>query len=394
MTPPTPPPRGTRPRNRRALIIDAASALFYQRGYSAVSMSDIADAVAIRPSALYRHFPGKQQLLDEAVLDRIGKLADVVGGEPVDLAIPALAAAALGQRESGLLWQREGRQLSDDVRAEARNRLRTVRERLAGLVRSHRPELAPDAVELLAQCTLSVLSTPSFHRQELPQAEHERLLTDVVTSVIRTPLSRREPSGESPGNGAEPRLTTRSRREKILNTAIVMFAEHGYSAVGIEDIAARAETTGPNIYNYFPSKADLLVEGFGRGTEWLRRDLTEALEAARDHTDALHRLIRSYVTVTFANNQLIDLLITELGSLPGDEQTRARKLQHDYIGEWVHILRTVHRECGAVPARIRVQTWFTVVNDIARAPRMRGRPGVHDDLDAVGSSVFGIAPGP
>ena len=61
------PARGTRPSNRRQLIIDAATDLFCRRGYANVAMGDVAEAVAIGPSALYRHFRGKQDLLATVV---------------------------------------------------------------------------------------------------------------------------------------------------------------------------------------------------------------------------------------------------------------------------------------------------------------------------------------
>ncbi len=58
----------TRPRNRRALILTAAAALFAERGYERVGMSEIAEAVAVRPSAIYGHFAGKQDLLYNVIL--------------------------------------------------------------------------------------------------------------------------------------------------------------------------------------------------------------------------------------------------------------------------------------------------------------------------------------
>ncbi len=61
------PARGTRPANRRQLIIAAAADLFSRRGYAGVGMGDVAEAVAIGPSALYRHFRGKQDLLAAVV---------------------------------------------------------------------------------------------------------------------------------------------------------------------------------------------------------------------------------------------------------------------------------------------------------------------------------------
>jgi AcrR family transcriptional regulator len=383
---PNPPPRGTRPRNRRGLIIDAAAALFYQRGYAGVAMSDIADAVAIRPSALYRHFPSKRQLLTEVVLDRVAKIVDAPAGDP-DQVIAALVATALDQREIGVLWQREGRHLTDEGRAETRSDLRRIRDWLADLIQARRPGLARDDADLLAHCAMSVLSSPSFHHLQLPRADYERLLAELATGVITTDLPPARPAEIAPLESPSG-IGVRSRRETLLTTAIVMFAEQGYAAVGMEDIAARVGASGASIYHHFSSKADLLWAGFQRGNEWLRRDLIHAVENARDHAEALHRLMRSYATFTVGDNQIIDLLITELGSLPPEEQVRARQDQHDYIDEWVHILRTIDPSIGAVPARIRVQAWFTVVNDVARNPRVRDKPGLLDALDAIGVTML------
>ena len=58
-----PPPRGTRPANRRELLRQAATDLFARRGYANVAMSDVAAAVNVGPSAVYRHYPGKAELL-------------------------------------------------------------------------------------------------------------------------------------------------------------------------------------------------------------------------------------------------------------------------------------------------------------------------------------------
>lgn len=48
---------------RRDEIIAAATELFAAHGYHAVGMRTIADAVGIRSSSLYHHFPSKQKLL-------------------------------------------------------------------------------------------------------------------------------------------------------------------------------------------------------------------------------------------------------------------------------------------------------------------------------------------
>ncbi|SDE50243.1 TetR/AcrR family transcriptional regulator [Limimaricola pyoseonensis] len=50
-------------RDTKAEIGAAALRLFAERGYAAVSVRDIAERVGIRPSAIYNHFPGKQDIL-------------------------------------------------------------------------------------------------------------------------------------------------------------------------------------------------------------------------------------------------------------------------------------------------------------------------------------------
>ena len=48
-------------------ILDAALDLFSVQGYEATSISQIADAVAIRKASLYSHFKSKQEILDALI---------------------------------------------------------------------------------------------------------------------------------------------------------------------------------------------------------------------------------------------------------------------------------------------------------------------------------------
>ena len=44
-------------------VLETATRLFTERGYDAASVRDLAAALAMRPSSLYHHFPGKQHIL-------------------------------------------------------------------------------------------------------------------------------------------------------------------------------------------------------------------------------------------------------------------------------------------------------------------------------------------
>lgn len=48
-------------------ILEAALELFAQSGYSGTSMNDIAKQLGITKGALYKHYTGKQEILDRIV---------------------------------------------------------------------------------------------------------------------------------------------------------------------------------------------------------------------------------------------------------------------------------------------------------------------------------------
>ncbi len=54
---------------RKEEIISIASTLFEERGYKAVSMRDIAQAMGIKAASLYNHISGKQELLSTLILN-------------------------------------------------------------------------------------------------------------------------------------------------------------------------------------------------------------------------------------------------------------------------------------------------------------------------------------
>jgi AcrR family transcriptional regulator len=58
-------PKPTKSELTRRAILEAAARLFRQRGYAAVSLRDIAEAVGMKTGSLYYHFPSKESLVEE-----------------------------------------------------------------------------------------------------------------------------------------------------------------------------------------------------------------------------------------------------------------------------------------------------------------------------------------
>ncbi|WP_462203889.1 TetR/AcrR family transcriptional regulator, partial [Frankia sp. CcWB3] len=250
----------------------------------------------------------------------------------------------------------------------------------------------------LTWAMLAVLISPSFHHLDLPRPAYDDLLAELTDLVLDTPLpgtrtaSPPRPAGPPPAGLPPAGLPLRpaSRREALLTQAVRMFATHGYAGVGIEDIGNAVGITGPSVYHHFPSKLDMLRTAFQRSTAALLMDVSAIYRASNDAADALRRLLGSYLRFTQAHHDLIGLLITEVEHLPEDKRHVARRAQHDYLTEWVHLLRLVHPELDPTAARIRVHAAVSVANDTARTPHLRHNPGLPAAVESICGRLLGL----
>ncbi|WP_223622407.1 TetR/AcrR family transcriptional regulator [Microbacterium sp. EST19A] len=371
------PPRGTRPRNRRAITIEAATELFWKRGYAGVSMSDIAEATNVGASALYRHFPGKAEVLVAAVqtgLAGYGAVLDEVdAGEHeqegrLPFLLRRLAETSLDHRALGALWQREARSLDEPEQRLLRDELARHTHRVAEIILADRPELDAGAADLLAWCAMGVLVSPSFHSATLPTPDFVAVMVDMVSTIVSMPI----PSGEQADAAVTAAPPHESRRDMIITVATELFAERGFAATGIDEIGEAVGIAGPSVYSHFENKAAILVAAIDRAHAILRIDRDEILATELPPEQKLSRLVDSYVTVANSDRAVIRILLSELMNLPEEDRRTARQLQRDYIDAWVELLRAF-TDTDATSARIRVQAVLLVVNDAVQTPHLRER---------------------
>lgn len=380
------PAQGTRPANRRALIVAAATELFADRGYENVSMSDIADAVAVGPSALYRHFPGKVDLLAASIAEAASEVARVTESvDSVTSALRDLAAYAVEHRLTGVLWQHESRQLPAALRAPLRDDLRSLRDHVAAAVRRERPDLAPDQAVVLSVAALGALFSPSFHHTVADRPDFEDRLAEIATRVVAaevpaTPAPAPAPAGLAPA----------SRREAVLAAAMRLFAERTYASVGVDEIAAAAGMATSSVYLHFSGKAEILWVALQRATGYLQLTLDQVLATAADQDRALAELIGIYARFAVRHPELVDALITEVRSLQPDEVAAMTTVQRDYVGEWVHLYRHGRPDDDVAIATITVQAALTIVNDLARTPAFRSRPDAAEVAARLARAAVGM----
>jgi AcrR family transcriptional regulator len=77
-----------------------------------------------------------------------------------------------------------------------------------------------------------------------------------------------------------PEKTVSAKRDHLVDTALALFTEGGYHAVGIDTVLARAGVAKMTLYNHFASKEDLIVAALARKAEQSAEGLEKALAAA------------------------------------------------------------------------------------------------------------------
>lgn len=142
--PPTPHPQPSGyDGDRRSVIRLAATDLFAELGYRAVGMRMIAEAVGIRTSTIYHHFPSKEDLLHSIALDYtrefIEDSASTLGaGDPPAVRLSRLVHAHIvyfsEHRREEAVGLRELRELTPEHQQEVRADLRRYQERFRDLI--------------------------------------------------------------------------------------------------------------------------------------------------------------------------------------------------------------------------------------------------------------------
>ena len=94
----------------RGQVLESASRLFYERGYGATSIRDIAEAVGISSSTMYHHFTNKQDVLHAIVTQFMTDF--------VDATVPTLRDRTLSPAERMRAAVRLHIEISDDRRPE------------------------------------------------------------------------------------------------------------------------------------------------------------------------------------------------------------------------------------------------------------------------------------
>lgn len=184
---------------RREQLLEAAAQLFADHGYHGVGIDDIGAAAGISGPGVYRHFAGKQALL-EVLCDR-GMTRMLDGARTITAShvepFAALEALldlhvqfAVQERALIAVWARETSALSENVRRSLRRRMRAYEDEWAAALAPLRGDLEPAEVRGVAVLALTLLNGSAVSSLEVTPQTRARLLRRMTLAAL---LSRRSP---------------------------------------------------------------------------------------------------------------------------------------------------------------------------------------------------------
>lgn len=127
-----------------------------------------------------------------------------------------------------------------------------------------------------------------------------------------------------------PRAEARGTRRRLLETALLLFADRGFHAVSVRDLTSALGLQPSSLYAHLSSKQHLLGELLRLGHEEHRDALRlSLLEAGAAPSDQLAQLTRAHVRVHATYPLLTRLCSRELSSLREEDKVEVLAIRMD-----------------------------------------------------------------
>ena len=108
------------------------------------------------------------------------------------------------------------------------------------------------------------------------------------------------------------------KRERILEEAVKLFYERGFTGTTLDDIAAELGVTKPFIYTHFRSKTDLLAALCKPTIELSLEAVSHAAKSSGSPTERLHGAVVDFTQVVLSRQANIAIYFREEKNLAPD----------------------------------------------------------------------------
>ena len=193
VSPPATGPSRARRGLRREEIVTAAAGLFARRGFHGVSIDDLGAAVGMSGPGIYRHFPGKEAVLSEMLLDISGRLLEEGSRQAIEAAdAPSALEAllrwhvdfALGQPDLITVHTRELSNVPEPARRQIRRLQRLYVEEWVTVLSEMFPLASQARLRTAVHAMFGLLNSTPHSAVELPAESMAELLFAMARAAL------------------------------------------------------------------------------------------------------------------------------------------------------------------------------------------------------------------
>lgn len=188
-----------------------------------------------------------------------------------------------------------------------------------------------------------------------------------------------------------------SSRERIIRTAISLFAARGFRGTSIRDIAHAMNMSISNIYHYFGNKEGLLVAILEHASEELVRRLNEVRSMDLPPVERFRRLVETHLRLSKENNDQGKIFSLDEEHLSPEGEKVNRRIQREILGIYREELSELQKEGIARDRSLSVLTFnvLGVINWQLRWYRPEGALSFAQVTDEIVSFIlYGVLGGP
>jgi AcrR family transcriptional regulator len=179
------------------------------------------------------------------------------------------------------------------------------------------------------------------------------------------------------------------RRLQLVRAASRLFAERGFRAVSVEDLAAEAGVSGPAVYRHFVSKEALLADLLIDVSRQLLDQGTQRSTSASP-LEALRLLIAFHTDFALRDRDLIRIQDHDFANLALEDARTVSRLQRSYLDVWVEVLRRIDATLPESVARTKVQAVFGLLNSTPHSASHRDTETTRSILESMAMDALGL----
>jgi AcrR family transcriptional regulator len=182
-----------RSKQRREEILTAAASLFAQRGFHGVSIDDIGSAAGMSGPGIYRHFPSKEAVLSQMLLDISERLlaeggrrasAAADAHEALDALLRWHVSFALSQPDLITVQTRELANVPEPARRQIRRLQRLYVEEWVTVLSELSPHAAQAGLRAAVHAIFGLLNSTPHSASELPTEAVAELLHAMARAAL------------------------------------------------------------------------------------------------------------------------------------------------------------------------------------------------------------------